>query len=171
MPPSLNSNQRPSALAFILFLTPSPLFAQGMLPPAAVSGETLVLSPFTVQADTEKGYLATQTLNGTRLRTDIKDIGSALTIFTEQLMDDLGATSINDLMAFAPNTDPFVATTADVSGNGNDFIIGNQAPGKQPLPGFFDGLPPYLRFLLGTATRGKQDGGFFKFTSDQFTLR
>ncbi len=89
--------------------------------------EAVVLSPFQVEATADQGYLATQTLNGTRLRTDIKDIGSALTIFTEQLMDDLGATSINDLMAFAPNTDPFVATTADVSGNGNDFInVGNQ---------------------------------------------
>ena len=122
MPPTLNSNQRPSALAFILFLTPSPLFAQGMLPPAAVYGETLVLSPFTVQVDTEKGYLATQTLSGTRLKTDLRDIGSALTIFTEQLMDDLGANNINQILNFAPNTDTFVSNLIDVSGNGNDFI-------------------------------------------------
>lgn len=84
--------------------------------------EAIVLSPFTVEAGTEKGYLATQTLSGTRLKTDLKDIGSSLTIFTEQLMDDLGANSIYNLMAFAPNTDPFVMSTSDITGNGNDFI-------------------------------------------------
>lgn len=84
--------------------------------------QAVVLSPFTVEAGTEKGYLATQTLNGTRLKTDLRDVGSALTIFTEQMMDDLGANSIYDLMAFAPNTDPFIMATSDITGNGNDFI-------------------------------------------------
>jgi outer membrane receptor for ferric coprogen and ferric-rhodotorulic acid len=82
----------------------------------------IVLSPFMVEAGTERGYLATQTLSGTRLKTDLKDIGSAMTVFTEQLMDDLGANSIYDLMAFAPNTDPFIMSTSDITGNGNDFI-------------------------------------------------
>jgi hypothetical protein len=45
-----------------------------------------------------------------------------MTVFTEQLMDDLGANSIYDLMAFAPNTDPFIMSTSDITGNGNDFI-------------------------------------------------
>ena len=126
------------AAVTLLFATTS-LFAQSTpapTPPSstapasatpAVSEETLVLSPFQVDATADKGYLATQTLNGTRLRTDIKDVGSAITIFTEQLMDDLGAMSINDLVAFTPNTDLFVATTGDTGGNGNDFInVGNQ---------------------------------------------
>ncbi len=91
----------------------------GESPPA---DNTVVLSPFTVEAGTEKGYLATQTLSGTRLKTDLRDIGAALTIFTEQMMDDLGANSIYDIIAFAPNTDPFVNTLNDISGNGNDFI-------------------------------------------------
>lgn len=96
--------------------TPAPSVA------AAANQESILLSPFTVEADSERGYLATQTLSGTRLKTDLKDIGSAMTVFTEQLMDDLGANSIYDLMAFAPNTDPFIMSTSDVTGNGNDFI-------------------------------------------------
>lgn len=89
---------------------------------SAASDSAVVLSPFQVSADAERGYLATQTLSGTRLKTDLRDIGSSLTIFTEQLLDDLGANSIYDLMAFAPNTDPFLMTTSDITGNGNDFI-------------------------------------------------
>ena len=90
--------------------------------PARAGEEAVVLSPFQVSAGTDQGYLATQTLSGTRLKTDLKDIGSSLTVFTEQLMDDLGANSIYNLMSFAPNTDPFVMSTSDVTGNGNDFI-------------------------------------------------
>src|SRR6185436_19153704 len=91
-------------------------------PAPAAKEEAIVLSPFTVEAGTEKGYLATQTLSGTRLKTDLKDIGSSMTIFTEQLMDDLGANNIYNLMSFAPNTDPFIISTSDITGNGNDFI-------------------------------------------------
>ena len=123
------ASPRPLALALLVATTqlwaqspaPAPSPARPASAPAA-SDEAIVLSPFTVQVDTEKGYLATQTLSGTRLKTDLKDIGSAMTVFTEQLMDDLGANSIYNLMAFAPNTDPFIMSTSDITGNGNDFI-------------------------------------------------
>ncbi|MSU23952.1 MAG: hypothetical protein EXS32_09045 [Opitutus sp.] len=121
---------RPHSCLGLLLLMLSPVLLAQSTPapkPAATTETAIVLSPFQVDATADQGYLATQTLNGTRMRTDIKDIGSALTIFTEQMMDDLGATSINDLMAFAPNTDAFVATTGDSGGSGNDFInVGNQ---------------------------------------------
>jgi len=98
--------------------------AQAAAQPAAPArdDEAIVLSPFQVDASAENGYLATQTLNGTRLKTDLKDIGSSLTVFTEELMNDLGANNVYNLMAFAPNTDPFVMSTSDITGNGNDFI-------------------------------------------------
>jgi iron complex outermembrane receptor protein len=117
----------PSRLAGLALVGAAAVCAQTRPPvpatPAAVAGEeAVVLSPFQVAADSEKGYLATQTLNGTRIATSLKDIGSALTVFTDQMLDDLGANSIYDLMAFAPNTDPFVMATSDITGNGNDFI-------------------------------------------------
>ncbi|MEY2878248.1 MAG: hypothetical protein RLZZ15_628, partial [Verrucomicrobiota bacterium] len=110
-----------SARLFIgLLLVAAGLRAQ--VTSTAPTGDAVVLSPFQVDASSDKGYLATQTLNGTRLKTDLKDIGSSLTVFTEQMLDDLGANSIYNLMAFAPNTDPFVMSTSDITGNGNDFI-------------------------------------------------
>jgi iron complex outermembrane recepter protein len=122
--------QFPTSVAFapatlaVLFSTA--LFAQPATPtPAAAGGageSPVVLSPFQVEADTDRGYYAQQTLNGTRLKTDLKDIGSSLTVFTEQMLDDLGAKNIYDLMSFAPNTDPFIMSTSDVTGTGNDFI-------------------------------------------------
>jgi hypothetical protein len=82
----------------------------------------VTLNPFEVDANAEHGYLATQTLSGTRLKSELGDVGSSQTIFTQQLMNDLGANSVHDLMAFAPNTDTFVMNTNDTSGTGNDFI-------------------------------------------------
>ena len=99
--------------------------APALARPSQDAGEepkAVVLSPFQVEAGREQGYLATQTLNGTRLKTDLKDIGSALTIFTEQLLDDLAAHNINDVLMFAPNTDPFVNRLSEARVNGNDIL-------------------------------------------------
>ncbi len=89
-------------------------------PPAADAA--VALSPFVVSESSEVGYLATETLNGTRLNTALKDVGAPMTIFTEELMRDLGANSINDILAFAPNTDPFVGSINDTVGNGGEFL-------------------------------------------------
>ena len=123
--PTSQSNQpvKPkSKLALFAGLLALGSAADAQTPAVSQKDEAIVLSPFQVDATADKGYLATQTLSGTRLKTDLKDIGSAMTIFTEQMMNDLGANSINDLLAFAPNTDPFVNSLTDASGNGNAFI-------------------------------------------------
>ena len=100
-------------------------------PPAAVAtaekDSIVTLSPFTVTSSSEKGYLATQTLNGTRLNTSLRDVGAAMSIFTEQMLDDLAASSITDVVSFAPNTDPYVGNVNDTSGNGNAFLT-TQSP-------------------------------------------
>lgn len=97
-------------------------------PPRPAALETPIeLAPFVVSSTSEKAYLATQTLTGTRLKTDLKDLGSALTLFTAQMMADLAATNINELLLFAPNTDPFASRLGEGAGPGNDFInIGTQ---------------------------------------------
>ena len=96
-------------------------------PPPQAASEVVQLSPFQVTSGTEKGYLATQTLNGTRLNTSLRDVGAAMTIFTEQILDDLAANSVTDIANFAPNTDQFVGSVNDTSGNGNSFLT-TQSP-------------------------------------------
>ena len=99
--------------------TPSPEAA------AAPTNDVIALSPFTVSDTAEEGYVATQTLSGTRVKSDIRDLGSALTIMTEALMDDLGTTNIADIQEFAPNTSTFVNNLSDVNVNGAYFSNGN----------------------------------------------
>ncbi|HEY1759660.1 MAG TPA: TonB-dependent receptor plug domain-containing protein, partial [Bryobacteraceae bacterium] len=68
--------------------------------------EPTVLSPFVVDASEDKGsYQAESTLAGTRVRTDLKDVASAISVVTAQFLQDTGATNANDLLVYTPSTE------------------------------------------------------------------
>ena len=68
--------------------------------------EPTVLSPFVVDASEDKGsYKANSTLAGTRVRTDLKDVASAITVVTSQFLQDTGATNAQDLLVYTPSTE------------------------------------------------------------------
>jgi outer membrane receptor protein involved in Fe transport len=68
--------------------------------------EPTVLSPFVVDASEDKGsYKANSTLAGTRVRTDLKDISSAISVVTAQFLQDTGATNASDLLVYTPSTE------------------------------------------------------------------
>jgi hypothetical protein len=74
------------------------------------------LSPFTIEP--EEGWIATETLAGTRLRTDFKDVAAQVEIFTMEFMEDFGITSMEESLIYSLN----VANSEDrVSGNGEGF--------------------------------------------------
>jgi hypothetical protein len=75
-------------------------------PPPAETDEAIVLSPFVVDATEDKGsYQATATLAGTRLRTELKDVGSSISVITSQFLQDTGAKSSEDLLVYTGNTE------------------------------------------------------------------
>ncbi|MFT3867963.1 MAG: hypothetical protein QM715_05645 [Nibricoccus sp.] len=88
-----------------------------------VEDETLVLSPFTVSTKKDVGYLAGNTLAGSRLNTKLKDTGAAISVFTPEFIKDIGATNMKDLILFENNAVPDFGD-ADLSVNGNP-MIGN----------------------------------------------
>ena len=49
------------------------------------------LSPFTITASENVGYAATSTLAGTRLKTELRDVGAAISVYTEEFMVDIAA--------------------------------------------------------------------------------
>jgi hypothetical protein len=66
----------------------------------------MVLSPFVVDASEDKGsYRANSTLAGTRVRTDLKDVSSAITVVTAQFLQDTGAKNEEDLLVYTPSTE------------------------------------------------------------------
>lgn len=76
------------------------------LPPApTVPEETVELSPFIVNSSDDKGYRATNTLDGSRLNTALRDTPVAIGMFTRDLLDDLGVINVEDLMRYDVNAE------------------------------------------------------------------
>lgn len=61
--------------------------------PAPKPEEAIELSPFVVSVNQDTGYVAQDTLSGTRTRTLLKDVAGAIGVFTADLISDLGATA------------------------------------------------------------------------------
>ncbi|GAB5561430.1 MAG: hypothetical protein SynsKO_30770 [Synoicihabitans sp.] len=105
-----------------ILISPVGLFAQAVS--QSTDDEQVVeLSPFEVTGDNDIGYQATSTLAGTRLRTDLRDIGSSISIVNEEFLRDTGSQNLEDVLIFTPNT--------EIGGLGGNHS-GSQ--GAQPIP-------------------------------------
>ena len=119
-----NTLYRHCALALLCAASTSALRAQqapaAAPAPAAASTEEeiLVLSPFEVTSEGDTGYTATSTLAGTRVRTDLRDIASSLSVVTSQFLKDTGATSNQTLLPYQVNTE-VGGTFGNFAGVGN----------------------------------------------------
>ncbi len=72
-----------------------------------------MLSPFTVTSERDTGYVATNTLAGTRLNTPVQDLGASISIYTKDFLNDLGVTNARELLIYGTN--------AETSGPGGNF--------------------------------------------------
>ena len=69
-------------------------------------GATGVLDPFVVKEDMPRtGYAAATTLAGTRLNTELKDIGSAVTVVTNEFMKDVGAPGNKSMLDYTTGSE------------------------------------------------------------------
>lgn len=92
------------------------LFAPGYL---RAQDETVIeLNPFVVDTSQDVGYVAKNTLGGSRLNTRLKDTASPISVFTAEFIEDIGALSIEDVMQYGTNiTDSTAYEAATVNGN------------------------------------------------------
>lgn len=94
----------------VLALTASAV-CQGLYAQAAPESQVpqdedvVVLSPFEVSAEQDRGYQATQTLAGTRIRTNLADVGSAISVVTREFLQDVGATDSSTLLQYTTNAE------------------------------------------------------------------
>lgn len=71
------------------------------------------LSPFAVEASDEKGYMSSNALAGGRLNTDIKNIGSSVSVVTQDFMEDVGAADGDHLLYLEePKAEIYLADSA-----------------------------------------------------------
>jgi hypothetical protein len=124
-------------LLALIFTASAQVLAQPVFaPPSPVADELVELSPFVIRAEADDGYAPAETLSGTRLRAQGKDVASAMTIVTADFLRDIGAVNYNDVVNFMPSTAAHATNENDTNGNGFDFSV--QADPNAQLP---DGRP------------------------------
>lgn len=64
------------------------------------------LSPFEVDSRGDSGYIATQTLSGTRLSTPLRDVAASVSVFTEEFLDDLQILNREELTRYTLSQEP-----------------------------------------------------------------
>jgi outer membrane receptor for monomeric catechols len=69
--------------------------------PATPKDDPVVLTPFSVSTAKDVGYLANDTLAGSRLRTNLADVPNAISVFTPEFISDLNAFGEADLMRYS----------------------------------------------------------------------
>ena len=108
------------ALAVLVAWTSPSLLAQTTAtdPEEEKEEQTVVeLSPFEVVGTQDKGYAASSSLAGSRLKTDLRDVASAITVVTAEFLKDTGSTNLRDVLVYT--------TSTEVSGIGGNFYGGN----------------------------------------------
>ena len=73
-------------------------------PPKKNADGTVVLSPFEVSATGDVGYIATNSLAGSRLNAALKDTPAIIDVFTKEFLADLGANDLQTAMAYSNNS-------------------------------------------------------------------
>ena len=70
----------------------------------AATEQVVTLSPFEVSSDQDTGYVGQDTLSGSRLRTNLKDIAAAISPMTGEFLSDIAATNIESAIEYGVGT-------------------------------------------------------------------
>lgn len=124
--PRRSQHSHAARLLAVIVLAPTFGFAQEAT--TAVSSdedEVVTLSPFEVKASGERdGYVTTTTLAGNRLNTQLKDLGTSISVYNEQFLKDIGAIDNQSLLKYTLGTE-IGGVNGNFSGSG-----GGTAPDK-----------------------------------------
>src|SRR5262245_52329741 len=111
-PPSTMKIPTPSprliAGSSLLFLLKGVGFAHSQTAPAhspTATEPVVELSPFEVRPDSDVGYQAVNTTNGSRLNTRLKDTPASISPFTPEFLSDIAATNLSDMLGYATNVE------------------------------------------------------------------
>ncbi len=116
----------------------------------------VVLSPFEVRTEEDRGYIATNTLAGSRLNTSLKNTPASISVLTKDFLDDIGALNVNQAMEFALSA-------------GNDIGGGNSNVGASTGNGLIDND---FNFQIRGYRRATQTRDYFNtiISADTFNL-
>ncbi len=97
-----------SAIAALLAMPTPRALAQVQSPPppppaAAAEEDVILLTPFTVDTTRDRGYQAENTLSGSRLNSSLNDTPASVSVFTQEFLQDVGLTELNELVEYSVN--------------------------------------------------------------------
>ena len=114
--------------------TPTPNAAAA---PAAEN--TVTLDEFRVDASQDRGYRATNSISGTRLNTQIRDVAIPIEVITKSFIQDIGANDVKEALQYS------AGVTLETVQSSNNFLF-------SPSPGSFTADSPTVR-IRGFSTR------------------
>lgn len=91
--------------------SPAPAKAQPKAAPSApvvaegADDDTILLTPFEVNAKKDLGYFAQNTLAGSRMNSNLYDLAASITVVTKQQLEDTASFDVNDVFRYEANTE------------------------------------------------------------------
>jgi iron complex outermembrane receptor protein len=107
----------------------SAALAQTTAPSSDKKSEVVELSPFEVRAAEDRGYIASETMTGTRVATQIKDLPYSVNVLTSEFFEDFAIFQLDDTL-----TQIGGLTGLDIGGN---FNLRGFASSSQLRDGFY----------------------------------
>jgi hypothetical protein len=74
-------------------------------PASNAAGEVVTISPFEVRTDRDTGWVASSTLAGNRMNTELVNVGASIDAITSEFMRDLGVYRLEDIASFVAGVD------------------------------------------------------------------
>ena len=93
--------------------------------------DQVVLSPFIVTTSKDSGYYAANTLAGSRMNTNLADLGAAISVVTKAQMEDFASVDLNDAFRYELNTEGSGTYTPATQAFRNDGVLDVNAGGTQ----------------------------------------
>lgn len=131
---SIDTPRGRAAFSILVLLCAARLPAQQVAAPAkpeASDADVVKLSPFTVSTEKDSGYFAANTLAGSRMNTNLADLGSSVSVVTKQQFEDTASTDINDIFRYEVNTEGSLTYTPGTQSMRNDGVLDVNAGGTQ----------------------------------------
>ena len=103
------------SVSFLSLAIPLSGYAQSTTPaaaaaPATSGNEVITLQAFDVTSDAAHGYVASESVTGTRIASKLQDLPFAVNVVTSDFLKDFAAFDLKDQLAFVPGFSPSEVT-------------------------------------------------------------
>lgn len=139
-------------------------FAEEVSPPSSGGQSQVVnLSPFVVSTNKDVGYLATNSISGSRINTAIKDIPIDIHVITSEFINDIGATDLRSSLAYSAGI--MLQTQNDLENTGNTYGSAYGPGGVNNPQGLTSNINQVQFKIRGFVTNNTLRDGFIRGSS------